>query len=461
MKNFLEKKYVQIGVTAFCVIAASLLFYFGIFHTASITKGLKAIYNILTPIVYAAAISYVLWPLIRFMEKSIIYRICEKKNWKPSEKVRHGIRMICVIVTLLLFFFGIYGLLSMLIPELINSITNIIDNLPRYINNIEKWLTNLLKNYPELEENSSMIFSTVTARAETWLTNDLLPKINLLVASFSTGFMGALVFLKNFLIGAMISIYLLYGKESYVAQGKRLLYCLFSTQTTNNSIRDLQYVDKTFGGFIIGKVLDSLIIGILCYIGTTILNLPYALLVSVIVGVTNVIPFFGPYIGAVPSAVLILLVNPIQCIYFVIFILLLQQFDGNFLGPKILGGSTGLSSFMVIVAILVGGGLFGIFGMFVGVPACAIICTVIRNGIQSRLEKKKMPIDLESYRDIDHLDAKTLQPIAPSAQKPGSDSAFKSYRKIRSKASLMSREKRKMNGEVEEVSEEQKKEENK
>ena len=461
MKNFLEKKYVQIGVTAFCVIAASLLFYFGIFHTASITKGLKAIYNILTPIVYAAAISYVLWPLIRFMEKSIIYRICEKKNWKPSEKVRHGIRMICVIVTLLLFFFGIYGLLSMLIPELINSITNIIDNLPRYINNIEKWLTNLLKNYPELEENSSMIFSTVTARAETWLTNDLLPKINLLVASFSTGFMGALVFLKNFLIGAMISIYLLYGKESYVAQGKRLLYCLFSTQTTNNIIRDLQYVDKTFGGFIIGKVLDSLIIGILCYIGTTILNLPYALLVSVIVGVTNVIPFFGPYIGAVPSAVLILLVNPIQCIYFVIFILLLQQFDGNFLGPKILGGSTGLSSFMVIVAILVGGGLFGIFGMFVGVPACAIICTVIRNGIQSRLEKKKMPIDLESYRDIDHLDAKTLQPIAPSAQKPGSDSAFKSYRKIRSKASLMSREKRKMNGEIEEVSEEQKKEENK
>lgn len=461
MKNFLEKKYVQIGVTAFCVIAASLLFYFGIFHTASITKGLKAIYNILTPIVYAAAISYVLWPLIRFMEKSIIYRICEKKNWKPSEKVRHGIRMICVIVTLLLFFFGIYGLLSMLIPELINSITNIIDNLPRYINNIEKWLTNLLKNYPELEENSSMIFSTVTARAETWLTNDLLPKINLLVASFSTGFMGALVFLKNFLIGAMISIYLLYGKESYVAQGKRLLYCLFSTQTTNNIIRDLQYVDKTFGGFIIGKVLDSLIIGILCYIGTTILNLPYALLVSVIVGVTNVIPFFGPYIGAVPSAVLILLVNPIQCIYFVIFILLLQQFDGNFLGPKILGGSTGLSSFMVIVAILVGGGLFGIFGMFVGVPACAIICTVIRNGIQSRLEKKKMPIDLKSYRDIDHLDAKTLQPIAPSAQKPGSDSAFKSYRKIRSKASLMSREKRKMNGEVEEVSEEQKKEENK
>ena len=432
MKNFLEKKYVQIGVTAFCVIAASLLFYFGIFHTASIAKGFNKLYTILTPIVYAAAMSYVLWPIVRFMERSVIYRICEKKNWNPSEKIRHVIRMICVIITLLLFLLGIYGLLSMLIPELINSITNIIDNLPRYINNIEKWLTNLLKNYPELETNSSMIFSAVTTKAESWLTDDLLPKINLLVASFSTGFVGVLVFLKNFLIGAMISIYLLYGKESYVAQGKRLLYCLFSTRTTNNIIRDLQYVDKTFGGFIIGKVLDSLIIGILCYIGTMILNLPYALLVSVIVGVTNVIPFFGPYIGAIPSALLILLVNPIQCVYFVIFILLLQQFDGNFLGPKILGGSTGLSSFMVIVAILVGGGLFGIFGMFVGVPACAVICTAIRNGIQSRLAKKRMPIDLDSYENIDHLDAETLQPVAPSAEKPGSDS----YRKIRPKTEV-------------------------
>ena len=252
-----------------------------------------------------------------------------------------------------------------------------------------------------------MIFSTVTARAETWLTNDLLPKINLLVASFSTGFMGALVFLKNFLIGAMISIYLLYGKESYVAQGKRLLYCLFSTQTTNNIIRDLQYVDKTFGGFIIGKVLDSLIIGILCYIGTTILNLPYALLVSVIVGVTNVIPFFGPYIGAVPSAVLILLVNPIQCIYFVIFILLLQQFDGNFLGPKILGGSTGLSSFMVIVAIMIGGGLFGVPGMIAGVPVFAVLYALIWRLINHSLNDKKMPAEEETYINIDCLDEQT------------------------------------------------------
>ena len=419
------------GMTYFLVIVACILVYFAMLRVTAISDTVLKILSILKPVLYGCGIAYLLNPIVRTVDAYLV-PVLEKHMKK--EKAKTVSRCAGVILALVVLITIVTTLINMLIPELINSITNIIDNLPRYINNIEKWLTNLLKNYPDLEENSSMIFSAVTSKAETWLTDDLLPKINLLVASFSTGFLGVLVFLKNFLIGAMISIYLLYGKESYVAQGKRLLYCLFSTRTTNNIIRDLQYVDKTFGGFIIGKVLDSFIIGILCYIGTTILNLPYALFVSVIVGVTNVIPFFGPYIGAVPSALLILLVNPIQCVYFVIFILLLQQFDGNFLGPKILGGSTGLSSFMVIVAILVGGGFFGIFGMFVGVPACAVICTVIRNGIQNRLTKKCMPIDLESYQNIDHLDAETLKPVAPSAEKPGSDSVFKSYRKIRTKA---------------------------
>ena len=432
MKFRWDKKYLQWGLTAFCVIAASMLFYFGIFHMDSLKRGLNTIYTILTPIIYAAAISYILWPLIRFMEKKIIYPFCNFFRWAPSKKVKKVIRMFGVFSSLFFFFLIIYGLLSMLIPEIITSITNIIDSFPRYINNIQNWLSQLLKNYPELEESFTVIFSNVSAKAETWLTDDLLPQINSLVKNFSTSFIGILVFLKNFIIGAMISIYLLYGKENYVAHGKQLLYCLFKTETTNNIIRDLQFVDKTFGGFIVGKIMDSIIIGILCYLGTTLLNLPYALLVSVIVGVTNVIPFFGPYIGAIPSAFLILLVNPIQCIYFVIFILILQQFDGNFLGPKILGGSTGLSSFMVIVAILVGGGLFGIFGMFVGVPVFAVLCTVIRNLITRTLEKKHLPVNINSYHDMDHLDPKTLQPVFKPHTKPDPKDVFTSYTRIRS-----------------------------
>lgn len=427
MKFHWNKRYLQIGITAFCVIAASMLFYFGIFHMDTIKAGLNTIYTILTPIIYAAVISYILWPIIRFVENNVIYRICKMRNWNPSSKIRKIIRMLGVLISLLVFFLLIYGLLSMLIPEIVNSITNIVDSFPRYINNIQAWLSGLLKNYPELEASSTTIFSSIFSRAETWLSNDLLPQVNNLVKNFSTSFFSILIFLKNFLIGAMISIYLLYGKENYVAHGKQVLYCIFSTETTNNIIRDLQFVDKTFGGFIVGKILDSVIIGILCYIGTTILNLPYALLVSVIVGVTNVIPFFGPYIGAIPSAFLILLVNPIQCVYFVIFILILQQFDGNFLGPKILGGSTGLSSFMVIVAILLGGGLFGIVGMFIGVPAFAVICTIVRNRIDRRLEKKHLPVDIKCYENIDHLDSETLEPVYRKDETTDSKEAFSSY----------------------------------
>ena len=163
-------------------------------------------------------------------------------------------------------------------------------------------------------------------------------------------------------------------------------------------------------GFINGKLLDSLIIGILCYIGTNLIGTPYATLISVVVGVTNVIPFFGPYLGAIPSAILILLVDPIQCIYFVIFVFALQQFDGNILGPKILGESTGLSSFMVILAILMGGGLFGIFGMFVGVPVCAVLYAMTWKIIRRSLKKRKLPTDAVDYYNIDCLDPKTLQP---------------------------------------------------
>lgn len=427
MKFHWDKRYLQLGITAFCVIAASMLFYFGIFHMDTLKQGLNTIYTILTPIIYAAAISYILWPIIRFMETSVIYPLCSWRGWNPSKKIRKIIRMAGVLISLLFFFMIIYGLLSMLVPEILNSITNIVDSFPRYINNIQHWMSNLLKNYPELEATFNMIFSSVFSKAETWLSNDLLPQINSLVKNFSTSFFSVLIFLKNFLIGAMISIYLLYGKETYIAHGKQILYCIFRPETTNNIIRNLQYVDKTFGGFIVGKILDSIIIGILCYIGTTLLNLPYSLLVSVIVGVTNVIPFFGPYIGAVPSAFLILLVNPVQCIYFVIFILILQQFDGNFLGPKILGGSTGLSSFMVIVAILVGGGLFGIFGMFVGVPACAVICTLCNNMISRRLKKKNLPVDISQYHDMDHLDPETLKPIHKTNEKKHSSPSFSGF----------------------------------
>lgn len=430
MKYRWDKKYLYWGITAFLVIAASLLFYFGIFHMNSIRSFFGKIYKIVTPLVYGAIIAYIMNPIVKFMEKHVFFRIMKWRDIKITDKKKKVIRMICIIVTLILFLLAIYGLMAMLIPQLFSSITNIIDNFPRYVDTIQNWLSNVLKNNPELEAYTSDFFDTAGSRVETWMNQELMPQVNALVRNFSSGLYGLFTFLKNFLIGAMISIYMLYGKENFTARGKQFLYCLFKSETANNTIRDLQFVDNMFGVFVLGEIIDSVIIGLLCYIIMSVFNMPFTLLISVIVGVTNVIPFFGPYLGAVPSAFLILLISPIQCLYFVIFIFILQQFDGNFLKPKILGDTMGLSGFMVIVAILIGGGFFGIFGMFIGVPTCAIICTIIRNQIFKRLRKKNLPTEVDYYRDIDHLDKDSLRPVLVKKQSTSSSEAFQ-YKRTR------------------------------
>ena len=208
----------------------------------------------------------------------------------------------------------------------------------------------------------------------------------------------------NALIGIIVSIYILYSKEMFGKQGKKITYAVLNARHANIVLHVMQKANEIFGGFLIGKIIDSAIIGLLCFFGLTLLNMPYTLLVSVIVGVTNVIPFFGPYIGAIPSAVLILLADPIKGVYFLVFILVLQQLDGNFIGPKILGSSTGLSSFWVIFAILLGGGMFGFIGMLLGVPSFAVIYYIVQMVVNGKLHKKNLPEATEFYDEFSFVD---------------------------------------------------------
>ena len=237
----------------------------------------------------------------------------------------------------------------------------------------------------------------------------VLPSVQEIISEVSTSLIGSvvdlLVWLFNFIIGIIISIYLLSSKELFCAQAKKITYALLREERANNLINNMRFANKTFGGFLIGKILDSFIIGILCFIGTSVLKIPYALLISVIVGVTNIIPFFGPYLGAIPCALILIMINPIKCVVFLIFVLVLQQFDGNVLGPKILGNSTGLSSFWVIFSITVFGGLFGVLGMFVGVPVFAVIYAAIKTFVSQRLVKKNLPADTNYYMQNDYHSA--------------------------------------------------------
>lgn len=409
MKFRLDNKYLHIGITAFSVIAAALLLYYTIFHMSTLIAGIRNFLQITAPIIYGFVIAYILSGVVSFFEDKVIFPFLDKKEINLEKRGKKAIRWVCVIFSLLLLIVTIYTLIMMILPQLIRSITNIIYSFPSYVDVIENWLNMVVEKGWDLDRNAINLLSEYSENAQKYLTGTLLPQLQGMLLNISSGVFNVLNVIKNFLIGAVISIYLLVDKELFIAKGKMILYALFSTEHANAVIHAFRFTHNVFGGFISGKLLDSAIIGILCYIGITIMRMPYAILVSVIIGVTNVIPFFGPYLGAIPTSLLILLVDPQKGLYFILFILILQQFDGNVLGPKILGDSTGLSSFMVIVAILIGGGLFGIGGMIIGVPICAVIYATLNNILNNALKDKELATSEEVYKNIDCLDPDTLE----------------------------------------------------
>lgn len=404
MKFFGNNHYLNWGITGFLVAASSMLFYFGIFHMEILISGLSIVVGIFTPLIYGAVIAYLLNPVLNFLEKKVIYPLFAARDHKIRKRGRRFIRYLCVLVSVFLLCWLVYALVMTILPEIINSTVNIINSFPQYMDDIQTWITKSLEDNPKLNALAADMFDRYANEFEVYLTRDILPRLQGALMHLSSGMLDVLVFLKNLVLGIIVSVYILADKETFTAKIKMFLYAVCTTHWADRILENVRFTHRTFGGFINGKIIDSMIIGILCYLGTNIIGTPYSILVSVVVGITNIIPFFGPYLGAIPCAFLILLVNPMQCLYFIIFILVLQQFDGNILGPKILGGSTGLSSFMVILAILVGGGLFGIVGMFIGVPVCAVLYALLWNHIQRSLAHKRLPLDIKTYETSRYLD---------------------------------------------------------
>ena len=416
MKLRWDNQHVRWGVTSFLVIAASMLFYYGVFHMKTLITGIQTFLGILTPIVYGVVIAFLLTPVLNFLEKKIIYPLLARKEVSVGKKGRKAIRWACVILCMFLFLALIYALIMMILPELIRSIMGLIYSFPAYVKVIQKWLQSFIEKWNLNSDALDTLNQSITT-AQDYLTTNILPQMQEMLKNISAGVFELINFLKNFLIGAIVSLYLMADKEGFIAKAKMLTYAIFNTQHANFIIHSMRFTNKTFIGFFSGKILDSAIIGVLCYIGMNFLNMPYILLISVIIGVTNVIPFFGPYLGAIPSIFLILLVDPLQAIYFAIFILVLQQFDGNILGPKILGDSTGLSSFLVIVAILIGGGIFGIPGMIIGVPVFAVYAALGRL-VHISLIYKQVPNEEQKYTNIDCLDPETHEPVLFPEEEP-------------------------------------------
>lgn len=405
MKFHWDKKYLFWGVTAFIVIACSMAFYDFMFSGNNIMTFVVKSLTIIRPITYGLVIAYLLNPIVSWIEHNLLYRFVLSKS-KTEEEVHSKaktVRFISVFLTLIIFIGIIYGLIVMIIPQLFTSISNIIVQFPNYVTNLETFITKLLKDNPDIEKIANDMISQYSGELNDWLNTKLIPQVNIIVKEVSVSLIGVIKVLWNLIIGIIVSIYLLNSKETFAGQCKKIIYAYMSESHANRFIEDVRFADKTFGGYIIAKLIDSLIIGILCFIGISIMNMPYPVLIAVIIGVTNIIPFFGPYIGAIPSILLILMVDPVKALTFTIFVLILQQIDGNFIGPKLLGDKTGLSSFWVIFSITVMGGYFGVLGMAIGVPVFAIIYAAIRRKVNQLLIAKNLTTDSSQYIHLKEL----------------------------------------------------------
>ncbi len=410
-------EYKRKGITAFLVIAASMLFAFLLFRASTINAGLHRFFEVMNPIIYGFVIAYILDPQMTFVENSI-FRLISHTKWNPGHKAKKTIRIVSAFIAVLFTVWIIYELIALVVPELIKSIQNIIWNIPIYESNIDHFMSQYFSGNEAADVKSTEVVNDIINQLESWINSNVTPQLDQLAGSLTSQLFSFVTFLKNVFLGVIVSIYVLISKENMLARFRRFIYAVFEIPTANRILSNLRFVDEKFGGFIIGKVIDSAIIGVICYVVLKIMGMPFTMLISVVIGITNIIPFFGPFIGAVPSTVLIFVVNPIQALYFILFIIVLQQFDGNFLGPKILGSSVGVSSFMVVVSILIGSGFFGVIGMVIGVPLCAIIMAIIQSFVMRRMNKKHLPGDLESYHYVDRINLRTKEIQNESTERP-------------------------------------------
>ena len=402
------KPYLYGMLAGFGAIALSIIFFFLIYRFDGFGSAISTLTGILMPFIYGAVIAYLLKPVCNSIENFLRRFIPEKMNGL--------INALSVALTILFGLLLVYALVMMIVPQLITSVTTLYYTAQANITKFMNWANHLefIENNEQIMELLNSAYAALNTNLDTWIKNTLLPSMQNIVSGAAIGVLNVVTVAKNLIIGIIVAVYMLASRKRFVQQGKLVLHSIVRPRWAQLITEEVKYADKMFGGFINGKIMDSAIIGVLCYIGCLIFKFPSALLVSVIIGVTNVIPFFGPFIGAIPATLLILIQSPIKALWFVLFVLVLQQLDGNIIGPKILGNTTGLSSFWVLFAILLFGGLWGFVGMIVGVPLFAVIYDVIKKLVIHGLQRNQELTLLNSYHDQfgDPTDDAAAQPAA-------------------------------------------------
>ena len=398
MKRLRDNQYFHLGMMILTLITISIILLAIVLNFSSFLAVVKTILGAFSPVVSGAVFAYLLNPLMNFMDRRLYpallrRKMGEKKAYKLS-------RVLSLIFALLFALVLLYEFFSMLLPQLYESIVGIINNLSTYYGDAEKWILGFLADNPDLSAQVDKLMEQFYQFLEGYINPDLLGNINSIFTSVTSSVLSVVRSLLDLLIGVVAAVYILWSRDRFLAQIKKIAVASMSQAKADRFFDLGRRIHKVFSSFIIGKLVDSLIIGVLCYIGALILRFPYPALIATVVGVTNVIPFFGPFIGAIPCAFLILLVDPLKCLYFIIFIFGLQQLDGNVIGPRILGDTIGISGFWVLVSITVAGNLFGFTGMVLGVPVFAVLYMLLSEIVAEKLRRKHRPVETAAYRGL-------------------------------------------------------------
>ena len=404
--------YLYWGITAFSVIFCGVVVYLLLDRWPSVRASLMDGLGILSPIIYGLMFAYLLNKIMTYLEKKLVSRIVRRvfKNRAENSRIRIS-RALSVTLTIVFTVLLISSLFTLVLPQIFSSLQSLVTAIPSYFNTVVIWLQNVLEDNSLLEDAAISYAASISSQLTNWIQNTVLSQVENIAVNIIDGAFSFITTIANLIIGFIISIYVMYHKEKFSAQSKKVVYGIFGTKKGNKIIISASFLDRSCGNFITARLIDALIIGTISYIFLAITRMPYPMLIAVLIGITNIIPFFGPFIGAIPSAILILLVNPTQCLIFVIFILILQQLDGNVIYPKIQGTTLGLSGFWIIFSLLVFSGFFGFWGMLLGVPIFTVIYAACRGAATRLLESRSLPTETDEYKNIFIFDEESNEPV--------------------------------------------------
>lgn len=400
------EKHFYWGITAVAVVLISIFFAF-IFYRFSVIRELAGkITRILMPIIYGFILSFLMAPVY---DKVNTWTFVHLAKIFPGARFRRKVsKGFASLMSLAILLFIVTALFWMIIPQILSNIRDVIERMPQSLDNLEPKIRAIMADNPTLNNTILEAYRVLSENVESFFSKNIAPNINNYIISFSNSIVLIVRMIFDIVIGLMVMLYLLNMKTTLAAQAKKMTYGALSVEHANILIEEVRFVKTVFLNFIVGKIIDSAIIGVINYVVMSVFKMPYALLISVVVGVTNVVPFFGPFIGAIPCAIILLFVSPMYCLQFLVWILILQQIDGNIIGPKILGQTTGLPSFWVLFSILLFGGLFGIVGMIIGVPTFAVLYRFISRITNQLLSKKELSTESRDYLNLEYIDPDSL-----------------------------------------------------